>query len=67
MNQERHFGGDAMVGNRLHKGYNSIRNGDYTLTQCFEDDPEIRDKLNKLWQNVKNGVNYTLCSFPIKT
>ena len=41
-----------MVGNRLHKGYVSIRNNDYTLTECFEDNPELRNKVNRLWENV---------------
>ena len=41
-----------MVGNRLHKGYDSIRNDDYTLTECFEDNPELRNKVNRLWENV---------------
>ena len=43
---------DVMVGNRLHKSYVSIRNNDYTLTECFEDNPELRTKINKLWENV---------------
>ena len=50
MNKERYFGGDAMVGNRLHKGYVSIREKDYTLTQCFQNNPETRAKLNTLWE-----------------
>ena len=29
-----------------------IRNGDYTLTECFEENPEIRNKVNKVWENV---------------
>ena len=41
-----------MVGNRLHKGYNSIRAKDYTLTECFEDYPDLRENLNKLWENL---------------
>ena len=36
----------------MHKGYGSIRNGDNTLTECFEENPEIRNKVNKLWENV---------------
>ena len=36
----------------LHKGYNSIRMVTRTLTECFEDNPEIRNKLNRLWENV---------------
>ncbi len=32
-NQEKHFGGDAMQGNRLRKGYTAIKNKDYTLTK----------------------------------
>ena len=50
MNKERYFGGDAMVGNRLHKGYVSIRGKDYTLTQCFQNHPETRAKFNTLWE-----------------
>ena len=30
MSQERHFGGDSMNGNRLHRGYESIRNGNFS-------------------------------------
>ena len=41
---------DVMVGNRLHKGYDSIRKNDYTLTECFENNIEIRNKINKLWK-----------------
>ena len=55
MSQERHFGGDAMVGNRLHNGYVSIREGDFTLTECFEEYPEIRNKFNFLWKNLTKG------------
>ena len=52
MDQEKHFGGDAMQGNRLHKGYQSIREKDYTLTKCFEGEPELREKFNLLWYNI---------------
>ena len=52
MNQEKHFGGDAMQGNRLHKGYTAIKNKDYTLTKCFSSEPEIRHKFNALWDNI---------------
>ena len=41
-----------MVGNRLHKGYDSIRDNDYTLTECFKDHPVIRSNMNKLWENL---------------
>ena len=58
MSQERHFGGDSMVGNRLHKGYVSIRAKDYTLTECFKDYPEIRKKMNDLWENVSTADWY---------
>ena len=54
MSQERHFGGDSMNGNRLHRGYESIRKGDYTLTCCFKDQPELREKLNTLWTIISN-------------
>ena len=37
-----------MVGNRLHKGYNSIRAGDYTLTKCFDKFSEIRENYGKI-------------------
>ena len=54
MNQERHFGGDAMVRNRLHKGYVSIRSGDFTLTKYFEEYPEVRININELWIILSN-------------
>ncbi len=62
MSQERHFGGDAMgcmVGNIIHKAYKSIRSGDYTLTECFKNQPETRNKMNALWANLSN-VDYYL-------
>ena len=52
ISQERHFGGDAVVGNRLHKGYDSIKNGDFTLTDCFDKHPKLRDNMNRLWKNL---------------
>ena len=52
MNQEKDFGVEAMRGNRLHLGYESIRKKDYTLTKCFEDEPYIRQKFNALWENI---------------
>ena len=56
--KERHSGGDSMVGNRLHRGYESIRENHYTLTSCFEDYPEIRSKFNTLWENVSSAEKY---------
>ena len=52
MNQEHNFGGDATVGvgSRLHKVYDSIRKNDYTLKECFENNIEIRNKINKFWK-----------------
>ena len=47
-----------MVGNRLHKGYVSIRAKDYSLTECFKDYPEIRKKMNDLWENVSTADWY---------
>ena len=52
MHRERHFGGDALTGNIIHKAYDSIREGDMTLTECFEDDPQLRGHLNNLWINL---------------
>ena len=49
-----------MVGNRLHKGYDSIRNDDYTLTECFED-----NQVNRLWENVTTVDTFFLNATPL--
>ena len=36
MDQEKHFGGDCIQGNRLHKGYESIKRNDYMLTNVLK-------------------------------
>ena len=48
VNQERYFNGDAMVGNRECNIYKAIKNGDYSITKCFEEFPEVRKKFNNL-------------------
>mgnify|MGYP003318738279 CR=1 FL=1 len=36
----------------MYLGYVSIRGKNYTLTKCFEQEPEIRHKFNTLWENI---------------
>ena len=51
MHQEKHFGGDAMQGNSVHLGFESRKN-DFTLTKCFEEKPDIRQKFDALLVNL---------------
>ena len=54
MHIERHFGGDALTGNIVHKAYISIREGNMTITKFSKDDPQLRGKLNSLWTILAN-------------
>ena len=58
MHTERHFGGDAVTGNIIHKAYDSIREGNFTITECFKDDPQLREKLDNLWKNLAKIDTY---------
>ena len=67
MNQEKHFGGDAIQGNRLHKGYESNKRNDFTVTKCFENEPEIRKKFNALWDNLSEFETFISIRNPTDT
>ena len=41
-----------IINNIVHKAYVSIREGDMTITECFKDDPQLRENLNNLWINL---------------
>ena len=52
MNRENYFGGDAMTGNRLHKGYKNALENKFDFLTCFKEYPTIHEKFKKLWTNV---------------
>ena len=58
MSTERYFAGDAMTGNKECNAYKSIRENDYTITNCFFNHPEVREKVNDLWGILTNVDSY---------
>ena len=48
--EQKYFGGEAMVGNKVHLGYESFRRGDDTLVQCFNDEPELKQKFTRIYE-----------------
>ena len=54
ISEERYFGKDKFVGNRLHKAYVSVQKDDKTIVSCFSEYPDLKEKFWKLWKNISN-------------
>ena len=58
MNTECYFAGDHMTGNKECNVYKSIRENNFTITNCFTNHPEVRQKMNDLWGILNNVDSY---------
>ena len=63
---ENYFNGDAKTGNNEVKVYKAIEKGDFTITECFKDETEVRDNFNELWKIVSNYNKYLALRSPTK-
>ena len=50
MTAQKYFGGEAMVGNKVHLGYESFRRGADTLVQCFNDELDLIQKFTRIYE-----------------
>ena len=44
------FNGDAMVVNRECYNYEQINKRYFTITNCFKEHPELKEKFDQLWK-----------------
>ena len=66
INRENYFNGDTMTGNNEVKVYKAIEKGDFTITECFKDETEVRDNFNELWKILSNYNKYLALRSPTK-
>ena len=66
VNKERHFNGDAMTGNSECNIYKAIENNDFSIPECFSEQPQLRSNFNELWKILTKYNKYLAIRSPTR-
>ena len=66
VNKERHFNGDAMTCNSECNIYKTIENSDFSIPECFSEQPQLRSNFNELWKILTKYNKYLGIRSPTK-